>query len=278
MQRHHLLQDCRDLGQPFALGITFPYPHGPYVPAKQFLDLYDQSTIPTPTEHWHDMENLPPELYNPQIYAGNHDAYSLSWSAFQQHIAHYRALCSQMDDAVGAILKHVDLDDTLLIFTSDHGDYQGRRGRLSKIPWTPFDSVVRVPLLIAGAGLPRGLTVEQPVALVDLAPTMLQATGTPIPEGLDGIPLQPYFADSSYAKDRLIHCYGVAHYHMVRWHDQKYFCLNDQGKGEMFFDLRTDPNEWKNLAADPSRQKDKEALRAKWQELIARPKPDLPLF
>lgn len=274
------IHDCRDLNQPFALEVSFPYPHAPYVPSKEFLDLYDETTLPMPTERWHDMEGLPADLQDPDRWqpSGIFNAYSLSRAAYQRSMACYRALCSQMDAAVGAILKHVDLDNTLVIYTSDHGDYQARRGRLTKVPWVPFDAVAKVPLLIAGAGIPPGLTLQQPVQAVDLAPTLLQAVGAPIPEGLDGIPLQPYFEDPDCGKDRLIYCCGFMQDHMVRWHDQKYFSQDLKATGEMFVDLTSDPGEWKNLASDPSRQKEKDTRRAKFLDLMAQPPPKLPHF
>ena len=94
-----------------------------------------------------------------------------------RRISHYFALVTQIDAAVGRIMERVNLSDTLVVFTSDHGVYLGRRGRVDKHPFLALEDVGRVPFFACGPGVPEGVRVAHPVGLVDLAPTFLAAAG-----------------------------------------------------------------------------------------------------
>jgi len=95
-----------------------------------------------PDDQWDDLEDMPEALktFGRQVDAqgkpvgGRRDSRSVE--SLQQDFALYRALISQIDAMVGDIMKHVDLEKTLIVFTGDQGDYQGRRGRVGKTPWT----------------------------------------------------------------------------------------------------------------------------------------------
>ncbi len=158
----------------------------------------------------------------------------------------------------------MDLSETLVVFTSDHGVYFGERRRLFKDPLIPFDPVARVPLLAAGPGVPEGVRCEPVVSLLDLAPTFVRAAGLEPPDRLDGEPLQRYFADPDAGAGRTVYCYGRDGFDMVRRGDVKY-SLSHDGEAEMLFDLASDPGEWRNLAGaekwEPVRRKLREKLR-----------------
>jgi arylsulfatase A-like enzyme len=268
--------------RPFVLALTPSSPHAPYVPAKEFLPLYDPEQIVLPTDQWEDMEDMPDALkrYSPAVNAkgqkdgahrDNHSAKEL-----RESIALYRAVVSHIDAMVGEIVKHVDLENTLIIFTGDQGDYQGRRGRVGKTPWIPFEELGRVPFFATGWKVPKGEVLDAPVVHVDFAPTFLQAAGLPIPDGLDGVPLQRYFENPNYGKDRAVYCIGYMGGDMVAWRNLRY--INCGGKAPMLFDLDSDPGEIKNLANKPAWQKQLAMMQRKWRELKNRPAPSLPHF
>lgn len=270
------IENNKQDGRPFALMITPPYPHAPYVPSKEFVDLYDPDAIDVPEDNWEDMEGLPEAIREPEK-TDFFDRKKYSRKVMQGYLAHNWALVSQMDAMVGEILKHVDLRDTMIVFTGDHGDYQGRRGRLAKNPWIPFEETSRVPLLASGWRIPQGVQVDQPVSLVDIAPTLLQAGGAAIPDGLDGVPLQNYWDDRSYGKDRTIYCNGYFAADMVRWRNLQY--IDKPGGGAaMLFDLGSDPRTVKNLAGHPDWQDELKMMQQKMTEAQKRPAPSLPHF
>lgn len=189
--------------------------------------------------------------------------------------AAYWGLCSQMDAAIGEIMKQVDLNETLFIYSSDHGDYQGRRGRMFKMPVIPMDDISKVPYFACGYGVPKGARVENPVGLVDIAPTFLTAAGLPVPEQLDGVALQRYFRNPKFGDDRTVYCFGEAGFDMVKVGKMKYFAHHTTDE-EMLFDLENDPHELKNIADDPQWSKAKADLAARMKAVHNRPVSDLP--
>ena len=106
--------------------------------------------------------------------------------------AYIRALIYQIDEAVGEILQHVDLENTVVFFTTDHGDYYGYRGLMAKTPFFPLDDLARVPFFCAGAGVVGGRRVADCVNSPDFVPTALELAGLPsLP--LDTESLIPHF-------------------------------------------------------------------------------------
>jgi choline-sulfatase len=188
----------------------------------------------------------------------------------QKKFAYIHALVSQIDAALGSIMEHVDPRNTLVIFSADHGDYMGHRGRIEKHPWMPFEPVARVPFVAYGAGVPEGVRIRRPVGLVDLAPTFLSAAGVEAPGDLDGEPLQRYLHEPDFGRDRVHYCYGVSELDMVRRDRYKYF-RSRVGKAEILIDLAEDPGELRNRAADPTLRDVKLALTSEMDAIWEQP-------
>jgi len=248
---------------PYCLVVSFRYPHAPYNPAERFAALYDPAAVEIPTDHWLDMAGMPPRLraYNR---TGWYPRDALPEPVLRRLLSCYYALVSQIDDAVGGLMRHVDTSRTLVVYTSDHGDYLGHRGRIGKSPWIPFDDLALVPFFAVGAGVPGGRVVEPPVAHVDLATTFLRAAGIEPPPGLNGVPLQGHFAEPGSGAERVVHCRGDIL--MTRRGSLKYF-RGENGSDQMLFDLANDPGELVNLAANPDRRSDLAALASDMQRV-----------
>ena len=169
----------RSADRPFALVVSFLAPHLPYDPAEPFASMYPPDSIEVPTDHWTDLRGLPRSLADEDGHGWRRDAFRRT--TIQQMLAAYRALVSQVDEAIGAVASRLDRRDTLALFASDHGDYLGKRGRLVKSPPVPFEPLARVPMLAWGAGVPVGAAVEDPVSLSDIAPTWLAAAALEVP-------------------------------------------------------------------------------------------------
>ncbi|PCJ56104.1 MAG: sulfatase [Planctomycetota bacterium] len=104
----------------------------------------------------------------------------------------YAALCTYVDDLYGSVIQKLDdigeLENTFILYTSDHGDMMGDRGLASK--YSLYEGSIRVPMIIAGPGVEStGLTDERPAESVDIVPTLLDAAGVEIPENLPGFSL-----------------------------------------------------------------------------------------
>lgn len=244
-------------GSPWCLYVGLVGPHDPYIAPQRFLDLYphDRSILP---ESWTDCMRDKPGYYQrlrDQVFG------QLSEAEIIDAVRHYRAYCSYMDELTGRILAALaasgQAEDTLVLFTSDHGDYAGEHGLFAKgIPC--FTGAYRVPMLMRW---PRGVHApgrceDAFVSLADIAPTVLELAGLPVPEGLAGRSLTPYLAGrrpGTWRDDMHFQCDGVE-IHITqravrteRWH----FTWNPFDRDELY-DLAADPHQLHNLAADPA--------------------------
>ena len=178
-----------------------------------------------------------------------------------------------MDDLVERVVQTLreagTLDDTLIVFTSDNGFMRGEHRRGTD-KFVPYEESIRVPLVIRGPGFPAGRVTGQPVANVDLASTILEATGARAGLPQDGRPLQPVAQEPGRHADRAILLEAgpsrrEADYIGVRvpgW----VFVRYTSGEEELY-DLRADPYELDNLAGLPAYATKKAELDAELQRL-----------
>ncbi|MEA3334873.1 MAG: sulfatase-like hydrolase/transferase [Chloroflexota bacterium] len=152
-----LRQASQESQSPWALFLSTEAPHDPYVVPRAYYERYDPSAIPLPASFDDDLGNRP-ALYRriQRIWQ------ELDRTQFAQAIACYYGLCSLVDDQVGRLLSVLEelgqLENTIVVFTSDHGDYMGaHRLMLKGIP--AFEQAYRVPLIIRGPGIPAGKSV-----------------------------------------------------------------------------------------------------------------------
>lgn len=158
----------RDSARPYCLFLSWGPPHNPYDQVPQrYLDLYDPDALYLPG-------NVPDELRT---------------DGTRRELAGYYAHITALDEALGRIVAAIDesdrAEDTILVFTSDHGDMLGSHGRHRK-QW-PWDESMRVPLVVRfrrRQGAPR--TEDAPISVVDLLPTLLALCDVPIPEAVEG--------------------------------------------------------------------------------------------
>ena len=236
---------------PWALMVSFVAPHFPLIAPDEFFDLYDDPDLA-----------LPPD----DLLAWDHPAVHVFRESFgidrgftederRRALRAYLGLCSFMDANVGALLDALDAsgqaDDTLVIYTSDHGESAGTHGLWFKHLMN--EESVGVPLLLSGPGVARAV-VDTPVSHIDLAPTMLDAAAVepPTEHPLPGRSLlDPASLD---AADRSVfaeyHANGsVAASFMIRHGRHKY--VEYIGERPQLFDLVDDPAETTDLASRP---------------------------
>lgn len=255
---------------PFYAIAGFFGPHSPVNPPQRFVDLYDPASLPLP--HMNDGENR----------------MGLSPDDWRRVKAYYYALISHIDDQIGRILAALDeagvRDDTLILFTSDHGDHMGDHGWVEK--GTPYDSCNRIPLIASYPGhIPAGRVYDEIVEGVDVAPTILDYCAVQTPPAMQGRSLKPLFDGGEYRARTSAYMEvkvpaghaeikacpdraggsGGGTWKGVRAPDYSYYVYRDGY--EMLFDLRRDPHELANVAEDGAYR---DALAAMRGELVRR--------
>ena len=240
---------------PFAVWVSFPGPHDPYDPPEEMAGLYYDAPIPEPVGSAEELADKPPAQRSRNRGSLNNSMYRIDPSrATPEQIrrwrAHYFANITLIDEGIGKILSALEaagtLDDTLILFTSDHGDALGDHGLTYKNFF--YDSMVHVPLLIRGPGVRRGARCPSLVSGIDLAPLFYRACGVAPPATLEGVDITPLFdgptgsvRDAAYSETG-----GRA---MALTDRYKYGHYND-GSSELY-DLEADPDEVANFSGDP---------------------------
>jgi len=249
--------------QPFFLAFGESKPHSPPAAPKKFFDLYDPEKIPLPPD-FATHPGAPPGFPDISIAKRNTDLFigrEASPADAREMIRAYYASVSFMDEQVGRVLDALDRlhlrEKTIIIFFGDHGYHLGEKGKWSKA-YSLFDIATRVPLIISMPGGKPGVS-ERTVGLLDLFPTLVDFCDLPqpykAPARLEGNSLIPLLKNPKASWDhpalsvvvyqgKMGKSVRTERWHYVQWEDGKL--------GEMLLDTQNDPNELKNLAADPA--------------------------
>ena len=268
----------RDPARPLFLVVSFPHPHAPYDPPEPYASMYDPADSVLPEGGYELNERLPMRLAF-SIAAAKSRAEAADERAVRGFLATVRGMVKQIDDALGRILASLDLDSTLLLYTSDHGDYAGHRGLMRKTPWVPFDDLARVPLVMAGGPVAGGRRVTEVVQSCDLALTCLDAAGLEPPRGVDfgTQSLLPILEDPAAAGDpgRAVYSATSLDWPAVRVGRHKLMRLSAEGP-RVLFDLAEDPQERVNRVTDPSLRDVRAALDHHLDVTLSEPVLDVP--
>lgn len=237
------VQFLRERGPgPFLLFAGFYHPHSPLVPPQWALDLYDLDEIPTPVRGEHD-----------QPAAALAD---MSERELREIRRHYYALVTDVDRGVGRILDALDelgmTGDTLVLFTSDHGDYAGDHGKIGK-GMPGYEPIMHVPCLLSWPGrIEAGRRVGGLIEAVDLAPTLLDYAGVVREPELQGRTMRPLLqGDESAARSSVYAEYarpGSASWAQVRT-ERWMYAMSTAGR-ELLYDRLADPHELRDLSDD----------------------------
>ena len=269
------LENDRDDSRPFFLYLSFDFPHASFNVPPGYEELYDIEDMPPPTE--------PPEGAD---LSGHTDPWQWEeWIAStteeerRRTTLRYYALCTYADEQFGRVLDKLEetgeAENTFIIFVSDHGEMLGDRHRFSK--YCLYDPSVRVPMILAGAGVPdqlRGTTDDRYAELVDVLPTLISVSGGSKPPELPGRSLLAEPTRSGAFCE--MHGTGyepreLAPAYMWRERDWKLITYTpgtaagatsrvDEAKGELY-DLRNDPDEFENLYENPAHFETRERLQ-----------------
>ena len=182
--------------RPFFLGVGFFRPHTPYVAPKPYFDLYKQDQMHVVLQVKEDLVDIPAA----SLASGKKEQDQMSDEQRRQARQAYYASISFMDAQVGRIVGTLDrlglADNTIIVFTSDHGYHLGEHGLWQKM--SLFEESARVPLLIVAPGITaKGKVATSPVSHVDIFPTLAELCGVKPPDNLQGQNLVPLLKDCS---------------------------------------------------------------------------------
>ncbi|MEM8663290.1 MAG: sulfatase-like hydrolase/transferase, partial [Pseudomonadota bacterium] len=240
---------------PWTLFVSFVCPHFPLVAPPEFFNLYPLADVPMP------LMRDPGEFPDHPVLAKLREV-----QAYEDHfrdeehvrtaIAAYYGMVSFLDDNVGRILATLDAtglaDDTLVIYTSDHGDNLGARTLWGKS--NMYDESAGIPLILRGPGIDRG-RIGTPVSLVDAHPTILAANGVPGHADDADLPGRSLLGDLDADRTAFSEYHAVASItgiFMVRFGRYKYVHYVDHRP--QLFDLDADPFEARDLALEPGNE------------------------
>ena len=276
---HAGIQKLHDLARfnkedPFLLWISFTHPHSPFITTQHYWDLYHHDEIDMPT-----VPEIPLDEMDPMsrwlYYAHGGDLHEVTDAHIRNARHAYYGMCTYIDDKVGRVLNTIEElgidDETVVVFTSDHGEMLGERGMWFKQSFHEWS--VRIPLIVKVPGLGAGKRVNALTSLVDLLPTFVDiATDEDNPNpvsALDGHSLLPLInGESTDWNNRVISEYTgegvVAPCRMIRRDQMKF--IYTHGYDDLMFDLDKDPDELNNLIGNPAYEDVANALKAELME------------
>ena len=212
------VQSVKD--KPFLLWLSFPEPHNPYQVPEPYYSMFPPESLP-PTLS--DKSALAAKSYKYQYNRARlEEAYPPFDEAIPRARANYFGMLRLIDDQVKRFVGFLDAqglrDNTLIVFTSDHGDFVGEYGLMKKGPELP-ECIARIPLQFTGPGIaPRPEAHAAHVSIVDVMPTLCEAIGAERPAGVQGRSLWPLLMGQSYAEDAFRSAYveqGVGGRHIT---------------------------------------------------------------
>ncbi|WP_171136627.1 MULTISPECIES: sulfatase [unclassified Ruegeria] len=260
--------------KPIFSWISFPDPHPPFLASEPWSQMYDPQDVVIAESRSRDLEGRPwwhsaflkhrlagdVERENAEGGKNWSDMGRLDEAELRQITAIYFGMISAVDHQVGRIVKALEdtgaLENTIIVFASDHGEWLGDHGLLLKGPML-YDGLLRVPLVIAGPGVPRGRVIDDPVSTLDLRSTLaeLAAIDATADNGCSLVPVMTGaerrdFALSEWEVDA--ERSGVSlDLRTVRTRRHRMSVDLSTGAGELY-DFDTDPSETTNLWSDAS--------------------------
>lgn len=297
-----MIRDHAQSDQSFFCWSTFYRPHQPYTPLKKCMDLYNVSewgngringsSIRKPASLYEPKENIPPMMQS--IRKGENKVWNVD-KAFadeqnwRNYVGAYYALVTEIDHCVGEILKALEeagiADETIVIYTSDHGDFVGNHGMVEKaaLGQNVYEDILNVPLIIRIPGnKQKGKRVAELVSLTDIYPTLIDLLGLKMPETkypvqgqsiaktlTKGKPVnREYIVSESWSQATVI----TREYKLGMMIDPTDAMrkFDFRSFGDQFFVRKTDSMEVKNQIKNEDYRAEIEKLRAYYQDFSAK--------
>lgn len=242
--------------KPWCLTVSFTHPHDPFVARRQHWDLYEDCPALEPEVGFIPYEKQ--DAHSQRLYrASDYGSYDITPEQVRRSRHGYFANISYLDDKLGELASVLErtrmLDDTIILFCSDHGEMLGERGLWFKMCF--YEGSARVPLMIAGPGI-EPQHIAAPVSNLDITPTLCDLAGIDmgaIAPWTDGISLKPLIGGKERTQPVLMEYAAEGSYApMVAIREGRYKFVHCEIDPPQLFDLESDPHELTNLAGDPA--------------------------
>ena len=254
----------RHKDKPFFLACGFVRPHVPLVAPKKYFDRYDREAMLAPVVPEDDLEDVPKIIRD---YKRNSTSYGVTPELHKGLLEAYYASISFMDAQVGRVLDELEelglADNTIVVFTSDHGYLLGHHHKFQKQHL--FEEATRVPFIVSVPWMKNqhGKATAHITELIDLYPTLAELSGLTPPRRLQGQSMLPLLKNpkSDDWKKELAFTISRSGGESIRT-PQWRFTQWDHGKGGMeLYDLKNDPDEFDNLAQDSKHARQLEKMK-----------------
>lgn len=281
--------------RPFFVWASFHDPHPPYLVPEPWASLYDPDDMEIGTLEPGELDTMPPHFRLTQEEKpdfsewretpfANHGFHShrITPEAMRRNIAVYYGMTSFMDDRIGRILQRLDelgiAENTLVVFTTDHGHFLGQHGLNAKGAFL-YEDLLRLPFIVRwpGGGIPAGAVSDALQSLIDLPSSFLSACGIPIPGQMQGVDQLPVWTGQApAARENVIaefrHQPTAVHLRSYIEERYKITAYRDRPYGELF-DLLEDPQERRNRWDDPGYASLRGELFRRWinAEIVREP-------
>ncbi|HYF37610.1 MAG TPA: sulfatase, partial [Prosthecobacter sp.] len=236
--------------QPFFLAVGLYRPHSPWYVPEPYFEERPLSEVQLPVVKGDDLDDVP--AFAKGSGKENPHELILKNNKWQEAVRAYLASVTFCDRMLGRVLEALEqgpnAKDTIVVFTSDHGWYLGEKGMWHK--GKLWEEATHVPLTILAPGVTKPETVStQPVALVDLYPTLCDLAKLPKPEHLDGESLLPLLRDPAAKRPRpAVTAMGGGEKVSYAARDERWRYIRYADGSEELYDHESDPKEWTNLA------------------------------
>ena len=251
--------------KPFFLACGFVRPHVPLVAPAKYFDRYDRDAMIAPVVPENDLEDVPEIIRN---YKRNSTSYGVTPELHKGLLEAYYASISYMDAQVGRVLDALQelglAENTIVVFTSDHGYLLGEHHKFQKQHL--FEESTRVPFIVSVPWMNKqhGKATNQITELLDLYPTLADLSGLKAPKSLQGASMVPLLKNPSadeWTKD-LAFTISRNGGESIRTHNWRFTHWGFGSGGMELYDLRKDPGEFINLAKNPKYNKALKTLKA----------------
>ncbi len=277
--------DATPADRPFCLLVYYKSPHDPYgQPDPRDAELFKDAAVPVPRTATPEHFAALPKFIQESEGRRRAQRFYPTADRLPDHIRDYLRLIAGVDRSVGKILDLLDRrkrgEDTVVVYSADNGFFLGERGLSHK--WLMHEESIRVPLILRAPKVAGGRKLHEMALNIDIAPTILDLAGLPVPPGTDGRSLRPLLEGRSSEWRK--HMFYEHHFSApnapiprtegVRTPEWKYVTYFDVAPPyEELYDLLHDPFEEKNLATDPGRRQRLEEMRTLHRDTVSRLPP-----
>lgn len=255
----------RHADESFMITASWSPPHDLWVTPEPYYSLVDRSEVEIP--------GTPDMPEWDQRGASKRLGDIMGPEGIREYAAIYHGMVKYIDDQLGRVLAKLDerglADNTLVIFTTDHGDMVGAHGCIGKSIGSFYDDLVRIPLVMRLPGrIPPGTVVPQPVSQIDYMPTILDYLGLDAPQKTHGRSMRPLVEGRRVEWRDYAFCQRANASRMLRTERYKLF-YRPKPRAVALYDLREDPHEDRNLAKDPAHAKTVRQMHQRLLEVMA---------